>query len=201
MMHRPRPHRSEPQDIATAIEEGADALMLSGETAAGDFPLESVQVMARVIAASVPIDRRRYLEKFGGNYSRVPTDRIINVLGYPICELAEVANSPFIMSYATTGISATMVSRFRPKMPVLALTPNVETARLMRLLYNVCPVLVEPVGADLPRRPGDAIRFCRKVVEELGLVGEFDLPGRHIVLTLQPRIPGVRARSVIVFRW
>ncbi|HTW90735.1 MAG TPA: pyruvate kinase [bacterium] len=201
MMRRPRPHRSEPQDIATAIEEGADALMLSGETAAGDFPLESVQVMARVIAASVPIDRRRYLEKFGGTYSKEPTDRIINVLGYPICELAEVANSPFIMSYATTGISATMISRFRPKMSILALTPNVETARLLRLLYNVCPVLVDAGGADLPRRPEDAVRFCRAVVEELGLVGEFDLPGRHIALTLQPRIPNVRSRSVIVFRW
>jgi pyruvate kinase len=201
MMHRPRPHRSEPQDIATAIEEGADALMLSGETAAGDFPLESVQVMARVIAASVPIDRRRYLEKFDGTYSKAPTDRIIHVLGYPICELAEVADSPFIMSYATTGISATMISRFRPKMPILALTPNVETARLLRLLYNVCPVLVDPGGADLPRRPEDAIRFCRKVVEELGLVGEFDLPGRNIALTLQPRIPNVRSRSIVVFRW
>jgi pyruvate kinase len=201
MMHRPRPHRSEPQDIATAIEEGADALMLSGETAAGDFPLESVQVMARVIAASVPIDRKRYLDKFGGRYSKAPTDRIINVLGYPICELAEVADSPFIMSYATTGVSATMISRFRPKMPVLALTPNVETARLLRLLYNVCPVLVDPDGGDLPRRPEDAVRFCRRVVEELGLVGEFDLPGRHIALTLQPRIPNVRSRSVIVFRW
>ena len=201
MMHRPRPHRSEPQDIATAIEEGADALMLSGETAAGDFPLESVQVMARVIAASVPIDRRRYLEKFGGNYGKEPTDRIINVLGYPICELAEVADSPFIMSYATTGISATMISRFRPRMPILALTPSVETARLLRLLYNVCPVLVDPAGADLPRRPEDAIEFCRKVVEELGLVGEFDLPGRNIALTLQPKIPNVRSRSVIVFRW
>ncbi len=201
MMHRPRPHRSEPQDIATAIEEGADALMLSGETAAGDFPLESVQVMARVIAASVPIDRRRYLAKFEGNYSKEPTDRIIHVLGYPICELAEVANSPFIMSYATTGISATMISRFRPRMPILALTPNVESARLLRLLYNVCPVLVDPGGADLPRRPEDAIRFCRKVVEEMGLVGEFDLPGRNIALTLQPRIPNVRSRSVTVFRW
>lgn len=201
MMHRPRPHRSEPQDIATAIEEGADALMLSGETAAGDFPLESVQVMARVIAASVPIDRRRYLEKFGGKYSKEPTGRIIHVLGYPICELAEVADSPFIMSYATTGISATMISRFRPKMPILALTPNVETARLLRLLYNVCPVLVDAGGADLPRSPEDAVRFCRKVVEELGLVGEFDLPGRNIALTLQPRIPNVRSRAVIVFRW
>jgi pyruvate kinase len=201
MMHRPRPHRSEPQDIATAIEEGADALMLSGETAAGDFPLESVQVMARVIAASVPVDRRRYLEKFGGTYSKEPTDRIIHVLGYPICELAEVAKSPFIMSYATTGISATMISRFRPEMPILALTPNIETARLLRLLYNVCPVLVDPGGRDLPRHPEDAIRFCRKVVEELGLVGEFDLPGRHIALTLQPRIPKVRSRSIIVFRW
>jgi pyruvate kinase len=201
MMHRPRPHRSEPQDIATAIEEGADALMLSGETAAGDFPLEAVQVMARVIAASVPIDRRRYLEKFNGTYGKKPTDRIIHVLGYPICELAEVADSPFVISYASTGISATMISRFRPKMLVLALTPNIETARLLRLLYNVCPVLVDPGGADLPRRPEDAIRFCRKVVEELGLVGEFDLPGRHIALTLQSRIPNVRSRSVIVFRW
>ncbi|NTW65910.1 MAG: hypothetical protein HGB21_06305, partial [Nitrospirae bacterium] len=128
MMDRPKPHRSEPQDIATAIEEGADALMLSGETAAGDFPLESVKAMARVIRATMPIDRRAYLTKFKGEYTRIPATRNIHVIGHPICELAEAARSPFIGSYATTGVSATMVSRFRPTMPVLAITTNVETA-------------------------------------------------------------------------
>jgi pyruvate kinase len=202
MMQRPRPHRSEPQDIATAVEEGADALMLSGETAAGDFPLESVKVMARVIAATMPINRDLYLAKFNREFTRRPVTRNIHVIGHPICELAEAAHAPIIVSYATTGISAAMVSRFRPSMPVLAMTPRLETARLLRLLYGVHPVLVDPHGSpDLPRSAEGFVRFVREVVEELGIVGKLALPGKFIVGTMHNAIKDVRSRAIFTFQW
>ncbi len=202
MMQRPLPHRSEPQDIATAIEEGADALMLSGETAAGDFPLESVKVMARVIAATMPINRERYLAKFNQDYTRKPVTRNIHIIGYPICQLAEQAGSPLVVSYATTGISAAMVSRFRPTMPVLALTTHIETARRLRLLYGVHPVLVDTHGRpDLPRNAEDFVQFVREVIEELGIVGRFSLPGRFIVGTMHNAIKDVRSRAIFTFQW
>jgi len=202
MMQRPLPHRAEPQDIATAVEEGADALMLSGETAAGDFPLESVKVMARVIAATMPINRERYLAKFNRNYTRRPVTRNIHIIGYPICQLAEQAGSPLIVSYATTGMSAAMVSRFRPAMPVLALTTHIETARRLRLLYGVHPVLVDTHGRpDLPRNAEDFVQLVREVVEELGIVGRFSLPGRFIVGTMHNAIKDVRSRAIFTFQW
>lgn len=201
MMQRPLPHRSEPQDIATAIEEGADALMLSGETAAGDFPLESVKVMARVIAATVPIDREAYLAKFRGEYTRRPVTRNIHVIGHPLCQLAEEADAPLIVSYATSGASATMISRFRPKMPVLAITTRVETARRLRLLYGVHPVLVRTEGEGLPRAAEPFVRFAREVIEELGLVRRLSIPGRIVVGTMHNAIKDVRSRAIFTFQW
>ncbi len=201
MMQRPLPHRSEPQDIATAIEEGADALMLSGETAVGDFPLESVKVMARVIAATVPIDREAYLAKFKGEFTRKPVTRNIHVIGYPICQLAEQADAPFIVSYATTGASAMMISRFRPRMPVIAITTRLDTARRLRLLYGVYPVLVRSENGVLPRTAGPFVQLVREVVEELGLVRRLSVAGRIVVGTMHNDIQDVRSRAIFTFQW
>lgn len=208
MIRNPLPQRGEVQDIATAVEEGADALMLSGETAVGDFPRQCVRTMARVINATMPIDRDRYLAKFGGHYTREPAERNIHVLGYPIVSLAEQARAPFIVSWATTGASATMISRFRPSMPVLAVTSRPATARQLRLLYGVYPVLVntgtDPVTGtprDLPRTPDKVVAFTRSIVEQLGLVGRFKVKGRLIVVTLHNGLEGEFSRSIITFRW
>ncbi|MFO7651182.1 MAG: pyruvate kinase [bacterium] len=208
MIRNPLPQRGEVQDIATAVEEGADTLMLSGETAVGDFPLACVKVMSRVVEATMPIDRDRYIAKFAERYTREPATRNIHVLGYPIVSLAEQAGAPLIVSWATTGASATMISRFRPSMPVVAVTNRVETARQLRLLYGVYPVLVDTgldaatgKPADLPRTPEGAVAFTRAVVSELGLANRLKVKGRLIVVTLHNGLAGEFSRSVITFRW
>ncbi len=208
MIRNPLPQRGEVQDIATAVEEGADALMLSGETAVGDFPLECVKVMARVVEATMPIDRDRHLAKFAGRYTREPATRNIHVLGFPIVSLAEQAGAPLIVSWATTGASATMISRFRPSMPVLAVTNRPDTARQLRLLYGVYPVLVDTgrdpatgQPADLPRTPDRSVEFARAVISELGLASRLKVKGRLIVLTMHNGLAGEFSRSVITFRW
>jgi pyruvate kinase len=208
MIRNPLPQRGEVQDIATAVEEGADTLMLSGETAVGDFPLDCVKVMARVVEATMPVDRERYLAKFGGRFTREPATRNIHVLGYPIVALAEGAGAPLIVSWATTGASATMISRFRPTMPVVAVTNRVETARQLRLLYNVYPVLVDTgtdpatgKPCDLPRTPDRVVAFTRAVVSELGLANRLKVKGRLVVVTLHNGLAGEFSRSVITFRW
>jgi pyruvate kinase len=167
MVERPRPWRPEVQDISTAIKEGADALMLSEETAIGKFPKETVSVMAAVINKNMPIDDKEYVKKFKGKYAVPNPGRPIDVLGFAICEVANEAGSPFILSYATTGISATLISRFRPKMPVITITNKQDTARKLCLLYNVYPVLVNE--KELPREPRKFIKFLREIVAELEL--------------------------------
>lgn len=167
MVDRPRPWRPEVQDIAIAIKEGADALMLSEETAIGAFPKETVLVMAEVINENMPLSREAYISKFDGKFAIPNPSRPIDVLGFAICEVADEAGSPFILSYATTGMSATLISRFRPKMPVITITNRSDTARKLCLLYNVYPVLVS--DDPLPRQPKEFIKFLREIVAELQL--------------------------------
>src|SRR5258707_1169292 len=176
MVKRPKPWRPEVQDISTAIKEGADALMLSEETAVGDFPVETVKVMADVINENMPAtEPGQYREKFKGNYAVPNPNRPIDVLGFAICEVAQEARAPFILSYATSGVSATLISRFRPRVPVLAITIKPETARCLCLPYNVYPVLVR--ARKLPRQPAEFIRFLREIVAELGLAQRIKLAG------------------------
>lgn len=205
MVERPKPWRPEVQDISTAIKEGADALMLSEETAVGGFPKETVTVMAEVIRENMLLDHRKeYLKKFDEDYAVPHPDRPIDVLGFAICEVAVEAMSPFILSYATTGISATLISRFRPKMPVLAITNRKDTARKLCLLYNVYPVLV--ASDPLPRHPREFIKFLREIVAELGLKDKIKRNGKasskvFLVGTqeLTRTVGGGKAQGIFVF--
>ena len=85
--------------------------------------------------------------------------RPIHLIGYAICQVAHEAKSPFIISYATTGISVAMISRFRPDMPILAITANFKVARRLRLFYHVYPISVNSQEIDLPRSPENIIKF------------------------------------------
>jgi pyruvate kinase len=205
MLERPKPWRPEVQDISTAIKEGADALMLSEETAVGRFPVETVKVMADVINENMPAtEPGQYRDKFQGKYAIPNPSRPIDVLGFAICEVAEEARAPFILSYATSGVSATLISRFRPTVPVLAVTKKPETARGLCLPYNVYPVLVR--DRRLPRQPQEFIRFLREIVAELGL-GELiklkALEGERVFLVgtqeLREIVSGGKAQGIFVF--
>jgi pyruvate kinase len=210
MINRPKPWRPEVQDICTAIKGGADTLMLSGETAVGQFPEESVEVMKEVTRVNTPVDQREYLKKFKEDFSIPEPKRPIDVLGYAICEIAKEASSPYIFSYATTGTSATMISRFRPQVPVIAITKSQETARILILLYNVYPVLVD--RPNLPREPKEFIKFIKELIDELGIKESisqnaeiqkrlFLVATQELTQIVAPEngVLGPRARGIFVF--
>jgi pyruvate kinase len=131
MEKNPRPTRAEASDVANAIFDGSDALMLSGETAAGQYPLEAVSMMDRIIReaeAANPEPARP---------SRPSDLRISEVIAGSVCRAAEELKMKAVVVFTETGASARLVSKYRPRVPIVAFTPNPETYPRMSLLWGV----------------------------------------------------------------
>jgi pyruvate kinase len=133
MQENPRPTRAEASDVANAIFDGSDALMLSGETAAGHYPLESVVMMDRIIreAEANATDTLRP--------ARTGDLLISESIAEAICHAAEELHMKAIAVFTETGGSARLVSKYRPRAPIVAFSPNQETRRQMSLLWGVLP--------------------------------------------------------------
>jgi pyruvate kinase len=133
MRENPRPTRAEASDVANAVLDGSDALMLSGETAAGHYPLESVAMMDRIICeaeASVTAMLRP---------ARFAELQISEAIAEAICHAAEDLRLKIVAVFTETGFSARLVSKYRPRAPIVAFSPNPETRRRLGLLWGVLP--------------------------------------------------------------
>ncbi len=142
MISAPVPTRAEVSDVATAIYEGADAVMLSAESAAGDYPVEAVTTMNNV-AISVEGDEiyRQVIEAARTAVRRSVADAITVAAR----EVAETTNVKAICCFSHTGTTASLVARERPRVPILALTPFVRTARRLMLTWGIHCVVVDQV--------------------------------------------------------
>jgi pyruvate kinase len=133
MQKSPRPTRAEASDVANAVFDGSDALMLSGETAAGNYPLESVEMMDRIIRqaeASVTELLRP---------ARPGELQISEAIAEAICHAAEELQMKAIAVFTESGSSARLVSKYRSRAPIIAFSPNQETRRRLSLLWGVLP--------------------------------------------------------------
>lgn len=166
MVHSPRPTRAEISDVANAILDGTDAVMLSNETAVGKHPVEAVATMARIAIRIEQEKGARPLEDTGRS--------IPNAISRAVGQIAEQLNSAAIMTLTKTGATARNVSKFRPKKPILAVTPHVDVARQLQLVWGVKPLLV----LDLPST-GQTFQAALSVAQEKELLHEGDL----VVLT------------------
>lgn len=178
MRKNPVPTRAEAEDIYSAIKQGADTVMLSGETANGDYPIEAVERMKGIIAET-EIDPESYRRKFRGDFvyggiypKETLPEYAVDVVGYPLVTMAEGAKSPFIITYATKAWSATRISRFRPNDPthILALTVRPQIARILRFLNKVCPALLrkkDTHAEDLPREREKVIELFKSVIKQV----------------------------------
>jgi len=139
MEKNPRPTRAEASDVANAIFDGSDALMLSGETAAGNYPLESVAMMDRIIreAEASVTDLPRP--------ARMAELSIHETIAEAICHAAEELHLRSVAVFTESGASARLVSKYRPRAPIVALSPNQETRRRMSLLWGVAPRRIETI--------------------------------------------------------
>lgn len=142
MIESPMPTRAEVSDVATAIYEGADAIMLSAESAAGRYPVEAVRTMDNV-AVSVESDPnyREIIEASRHIVYNGVADRIVSAAR----ELAETSGVRAICCFTHSGTTAALMSRERPRVPIIALTPFIETARRLCLYSGTCCAISETV--------------------------------------------------------
>jgi pyruvate kinase len=138
MVTSPRPTRAEASDVANAIVDGTDAVMLSAETAAGQFPVESVETMSRIAI---------YTEE---HLSIEPPDKIVGRGSAAALALARVARAVaeelgcrLIVAFTVSGMTAELASTFQPRTPIVALTPRPETVRRLALWWGVLPLLTQ----------------------------------------------------------
>jgi pyruvate kinase len=141
MIHSPVPTRAEVSDIANAILDGTDAIMLSEETTLGEFPVEAVAVMTRV-AQKIEGDYLHRELSMKRKYENTP-DGIAESITNEAADVADNVEAKKIVVLTDSGYTARMVSRLKPVQPILALTPNVRTYRKMALTSGVSPVLIK----------------------------------------------------------
>lgn len=139
MIRNPRPTRAEASDVANAVYDGTDAIMLSGETASGKYPLESVQTMARI--AERTEQAIAYDTYVGRKHGSTVTDAISHATVQAAAELGAAA----IITSTQSGWTARMVAKYRPKAPIIAVTTEETTARRLNLLWGVYPVMGETI--------------------------------------------------------
>ncbi len=139
MIHNPRPTRAEISDVANAVYDSTDAIMLSGETAAGKHPVLAVKTMARIAEETEKkIDyKKRFLK------SDFKTQNVIDALSHSTCTMAIDVDAKAIVVCSLSGITAKMVARFRPPVDILGLTVNEKSQRQLALSWGVTPVLTE----------------------------------------------------------
>ena len=166
MVNNPRPTRAEISDVANAIIDGTDAVMLSNETAVGSYPVEAVETMARI---AVRIEKENLFRQVKDSRKSIP-----NAISHAVGQIAEQLQAAAIMPLTKSGATARNVSKFRPQTPILAITPHVDVARQLQLVWGVKPLLV----LDLPST-GQTSQAAINVALEKNLLVEGDL----IVLT------------------
>jgi pyruvate kinase len=168
MTESPRPTRAEATDVANAVLDGTDAVMLSEETAVGTYPVKSVEFMQRIIqSAESRYSHHLFLD-------RKPQKDVSLSVAYASCHMADQLNAEAIVARTQTGQTAGFISRYRPRQNIIALSPNPETVRRLCLYWGITPFKTpNPTGAD------DMIEQAAESALKTGLVKK----GQIVVIT------------------
>ncbi|EZH66745.1 pyruvate kinase [Bacillaceae bacterium JMAK1] len=138
MQRNPRPTRAEASDVANAIFDGTDAIMLSGETAAGDYPFEAVETMSNIAKrteSALDFDRLLNIR------TEESQTTITNSISQAVARTALTLNTPAILTATESGYTARLVSKYRPKATIVAVTSNIRAQRRLNLVWGVHPLL------------------------------------------------------------
>jgi pyruvate kinase len=188
MVHAPRPTRAEASDVANAILDGTDAVMLSAETAVGDYPLEAVQAMVR-IAREIELQRRGRSPAFDlavgrrreemerlqkGEPGEFKPTRTEDAIAVAVSAAADLMSAPLVVCFTSSGFTARTVASYRPSVPIFAVTPEPDTFRQLALVWGVIPALAD----HLPNYDS-MLAVARHKLLELKLAQ----PGERVVVT------------------
>jgi len=166
MANNPRPTRAEISDVANAILDGTDAVMLSNETAVGKYPVEAVATMARIAIRIEQEQARQVTSHTVTNNGR----SIPNAISQAVSQISEQLGAAAITSLTKTGATARNVSKFRPKTPIVAVTPHVDVARQLQMVWGVKPLLMLELAST-----SQTFQAALNVAQERGLLSQGDL--------------------------
>jgi pyruvate kinase len=167
MIENPTPTRAEVTDIANAIFDGTDAVMLSNETAVGKFPVESVSVMRRVIKNT---EKSTIFKRFlKSKKDKIEGNSISEAIALSANKIAENVNAKVIITATESGRTALLVSKYKPDVPVIAITPREETLKYLTLKWGVIPVKVKAF-----KTVDEILEKAVKIVREKGIAKSGD---------------------------
>lgn len=171
MIHNPRPTRAEASDVANAIFDGTDAVMLSGETAVGDYPVQSVEMMGKIICQA-----EAHVEEWGHWHGPVASDSQDDTIfmSLAVRELAHDRNVAAIAVFTMSGRTALFVSKTRPTVPILAFTPSPNTYNCLEMYWGVTPFLV-PQSTSFEGMLADVDAVLKN--------SDFVKPGQQVAMT------------------
>jgi pyruvate kinase len=190
MVHAPVPTRAEASDVATAVYEGADAVMLSAETAAGEYPVEAVTIMDRIVRR-VQADPL-YNANLHASAAAEPDHTPYDAISAAARQVAHTVGAAAICSYTSSGATALRAARERPDVPLLVLTANLQTARRLALLWGAHCVHTSDVSNF-----ADMVRKATSIARDQG----FAEPGQRIVITAGVPFGTPGATNVLRIAW
>ncbi len=161
MVHNPRPTRAEASDVANAILDGSDAVMLSAETASGNYPIETITVMKRIIKLiekDMPTDYTRRRRSPGEKPTLQEGIAVVS------CSLAEMLEVDAIVSITLTGAMSRLIAKYRPKMPIIAITHTESVLRQLNLVWGVQGLILP----DLKTNIDDSVNQIKKALVDAG---------------------------------
>lgn len=171
MIHNPRPTRAEATDVANAIYDGTSAIMLSGETAMGDYPVEAVETMARIARCTEKdID---YRKRFRSREVEASPD-ITNAISHATCTTAHDLGASAVITVTMAGKTARMISKYRPACRIIGCTTQAHVCRQLNLSWGVTPLLIEEASST-----DELFNLAVDGAERSGLVK----PGELVVIT------------------
>lgn len=172
MVRNPRPTRAEASDVANAILDGTDAIMLSGETAVGKYPLEAVRTMVQIASEIEAAFKPDHWE--APPHVDFILDDVTDAVSHATCEMAYSLHAAAIITATASGKTARSVARYRPLTPIIAVTPNESTQRQLLLSWGVNALQGQPV-----QNTDRLLHHSIEKAYEAGLVQ----PGERVVLT------------------
>lgn len=171
MMKNPRPTRAETTDVANAIYDGTSVIMLSGETAAGAFPVEAVKTMANIaVTTESNID---YIDRFKKLDINERPD-VTSAISHATCTTAHDLGAAAIITVSKSGMTSRMLSKYRPECPIISGTPDEKVCRQTNMSWGVCPIMIEEKD-----NTDELIDHVTSVAQKRGLLKNGDL----VVLT------------------
>ncbi|MGE4453069.1 MAG: pyruvate kinase [Sphaerochaeta sp.] len=170
MMHNPKPTRAETNDVANAVIDGTSAVMLSGETAAGEYPLQAVTTMSRIASLSERSDA--FKKQVFNQISMLDPERTITTteaVGLATRELALSVGASYIACFTQTGSTARLIAKFRPSVPIIAFSPLEYVVSYLALSWGVTPILIEQLESV-----DELLAYAPTYLQEQGLVKKGD---------------------------